>query len=415
MKTFIRDRQYYKFSLYGFFKNLRFFEQFLFLFFLEKGIDYVKIGLLYSIREITIILLEIPSGLIADAVGRRKTMIGAFALYIASFLIFYFSNHFGLMALAMVFFAFGDAFRSGVHKAMIFHYLKETGQDEHKVDYYGHTRSWSQRGSALSSLIAALAVFYSGSYRIIFIATVIPYLADMMLIWSYPAYLDGEIKPLEAESLKKKFSIVLSSFVLSFKNITMLKTLTNLSLYGGFYKAVKDYIQPVIMTFALSVPLFSGMAEKKKTALFVGLFYFAVYLLTARMSQSSGKFLRIFKKDAIRPMNITMTAGFVAGIVLGIFYNYHYLLWAIAGFLVIMMIENLRKPIGIALVADETDKRIMASVLSVQSQANSLFAALLAPLAGFFADKFGIGTALMLISLLLLLAFPLYWLKKKPS
>ncbi len=413
MERFIKDRQYYKFCLYGFFKNLRFFEQFLFLFFLEKGVEYVKIGLLYSLREVTIMLLEIPSGLVADAIGRRKTMIAAFGLYIASFLVFYFSNRFFSLAVAMFFFAFGDAFRSGVHKAMIFHYLKETGQSEHKVDYYGHTRSWSQRGSALSALIAATVVFYSGSYRIIFIASVVPYLTDMLLVWSYPAYLDGEIKALEAETLKKKFVLIFSSFWLSFKNFSMLKILTNLSLYGGFYKAVKDYIQPVIMTFALTVPLFAGMQEKKKTALFVGLFYFSVYLLTARMSRSSGRFLHLFKKNALKPMNLTLVSGFTTGMVLGICYDYGYLLWAVAGFLIIMMIENLRKPIGIALLAEETDKRIMASVLSVQSQANSLFAALLAPLAGIFADKFGIGQALLWVSVLLLALFPVYWLKAK--
>lgn len=410
----IKDRQYYKFSLYGFFKNLRFFEQFLILFFLEKGIDYVKIGLLYSLREIAIILLEIPSGLVADAVGRRKTMIGAFAMYIASFILFYFSNRFGLMVLAMLFFAFGDAFRSGVHKAMIFHYLEKTGQADQKVEYYGHTRSWSQTGSAISSLIAAFAVFYYGSYRIIFAATVIPYLLDMLLIGSYPHYLDGEIKPLEADSLKKKFRLVLMAVVQSIKEIKLLRTLSNLSLYTGYYKAVKDYLQPVIMTFALSAPLLTHTPwhAKQKTAVFVGVFYFFIYLLTAWMSRSSGRFNRLFKQ-ASHPMNSTIVAGLVAGVALGILYDWHLYFWAVTGFLVIMMIENLRKPIGIAFVAEQSDSRIMASVLSVESQAKSLFAAVIAPIVGFFADRFGPGTAIMLVSLLLLLVAPVYWLREK--
>ena len=409
----MKDRQYYKFSLYGFLKNLRFFEQFLILFFLEKGIDYVKIGLLYSIREITILILEIPSGLVADAVGRRKTMVGAFAMYIASFTIFYFSNHFGMMALAMLFFAFGDAFRSGVHKAMIFHYLEKTGQTNRKVEYYGHTRSWSQTGSAISSLIAAFAVFYYGSYRIIFAATVIPYLTDMLLILSYPHYLDGEIKPLEADSLKQKFRLVLVAVVQSVKEIKLLRTLSNLSLYTGYYKAVKDYLQPVIMTFALSVPLLTNTQwnAKQKTALFVGIFYFFIYLLTAWMSRSAGRFHRLFKQTS-KPMNSTMIVGLVAGVVLGIFYNQHLYFWAVVGFLFIMMIENLRKPIGIAYVAEQTDKRIMASVLSVESQAKSLFAAVIAPIAGFFADRVGPGKAVLIVSVLLLLLTPIYWLRK---
>ncbi len=411
MERLIKDRQYFKFGLYGFFKNLRFFENFLILFFLEKGIDYVKIGFLYSIREITIIVLEIPSGLIADAIGRRKTMIGAFILYITSFIIFYYSNHFGLLMISMLFFAFGDAFRSGVHKAMIFHYLKITGQAGQKVNYYGHTRSWSQTGSAISSLIAAFAVFYYGSYRIIFAATIVPYLFDMFLIISYPGYLDGEIKPLEAYTLKQKFGLVLSRFGQSFKNPVLLRSLTNLSLYTGYYKAIKDYLQPVIMAFALSVPLFSNMASKRKTALFVGLFYFVIYLLTAWMSRISGKFNNKFKHSAL-PMNITFITGLIAGIALGMLYDNSYFFAATFGFLIIMMIENLRKPIGIAYIANHSDKRISASILSAESQAKSLFAAIIAPVAGFFADRFNPGKAVLYVSILLLLLAPVYFLRK---
>lgn len=41
---FTKDLQFYKFSLYGFLKNLRFFEPFLYLFFLEQGLNFLQIG-----------------------------------------------------------------------------------------------------------------------------------------------------------------------------------------------------------------------------------------------------------------------------------------------------------------------------------------------------------------------------------
>ncbi len=412
MEKIDKNLQYYKFSLYGFFKNLRFFEHFLLLFFLEKGIDYIKIGMLYSVREVMIILLEIPSGLVADTLGRRKTLVSAFVLYISSFVVFYFSNHIGLMIFGMIMFAFGDAFRSGVNKAMIFHYLKKNGHSGQKINYYGHTRSWSQNGSAISSLIAGAAVFYYGSYRIIFVASIIPYLLDIVLILSYPAYLDSEIKPLENFSPNQKLKVVLSAFVKSFKDIQLLRTLTSLSLYTGYYKAVKDYLQPVIMAFALSVPFFTTLKDKQKTAFFVGVFYFFIYLLTASMSRNSGKFSDHFV-HACRPMNITIIFSFAIGITIGIFYNLHLFFFSIIGFLLIMMVENLRKPIGIALVSELSKNQAMASVLSVQSQANSLFAALFAPVIGFFADLYGPGTSIFLVSIFLVLMAPLYWLRSK--
>ena len=140
-QKFNKDLQYYKFCMYGFLKNLRFFEPFLILFFLEKGLSFFQIGTLYAIREITINILEIPTGIVADSLGRRRTMIFSFIAYIISFIIFYLSAKYLLFVIAILFFAFGDAFRTGTHKAMIFEYLKIKGWNDQKVHYYGHTRS----------------------------------------------------------------------------------------------------------------------------------------------------------------------------------------------------------------------------------------------------------------------------------
>lgn len=407
-----KNRQYYKFGLYGFLKNLRFYESFLILFFLEKGIDYLKIGLLYSIREITIILLEIPSGLIADILGRKKTLMVSFLFYIVSFIIFYFSNHFLLMAFAMMFFAIADAFRTGIHKAMIFQYLKSRGKSSQKTDYYGHTRSWSQTGSALSSLIAAFMVFYYGSYKIIFAASVIPYIFDFILISTYPSFLNGEIKHIDQSTLREKSKYIFKAFYQSFKELEFLRSLTSLSLYTGYYKAVKDYIQPIMMSMALTVPFFTNLGSKQKTALVVGVIYFFIYIFTAYVSRRSGRFMELYKCHA-KPMNLTLIIGFSAGIVSGLFYSAQLFWVSIIIFIFILMIENLRKPIGIAYVAELSQDEAMATVLSVQSQSQSLFTAIIALIVGITAQYAGVGVGISLATAFLLIFFPLYRMKER--
>ncbi len=67
-----------RFSLYGFLKNQRYFEPFIILFFLDKGLSFTQIGLLVGFRELAINLMEIPSGAIADLFGRRRSMILSF-------------------------------------------------------------------------------------------------------------------------------------------------------------------------------------------------------------------------------------------------------------------------------------------------------------------------------------------------
>jgi len=141
MPGFKKDLQYYKFCAYGFLKNLRFFEPFLILFFLEKEIGFLQIGVLYTIRELTRNIFEIPAGVAADVIGRRRTMISSFILYIASFLIYSISHSMPVLITATVVFGLGEAFRTGTHKAMIFDYLHKKGWSDYKVHYYGHTRS----------------------------------------------------------------------------------------------------------------------------------------------------------------------------------------------------------------------------------------------------------------------------------
>ncbi len=410
--TFTKNSQYYKFCFYGFFKNLRFFDAFLVLFFLEKGLDFLEIGLLYSIREIAIIVLEIPSGIIADALGRRRTLITSFFVYILSFLVFYFSNAFGALAVAMILFAYGDAFRTGVHKAMIYHYLHLNNWGGQKISYYGHTRSWSQMGSALSSLIAGILVFMSGEYRLIFLYSTLPYLLDMALVYSYPKILDGNKISGKRKAVGTHFRLVINSFIHSFSKKDLLISLNSLSLYTGFYRAVKDYIQPLIKAFALSIPLLSAYTDSQKTAVLIGLFYFIIYLATAWASRNSGKFTALFM-NAFKPMNISIIFGLSIGLMTGLFFLLGWYAFAVLGFLLLMMIENIRKPIGFSLVADNSKNEAMASVLSASSQAKSIYTALLAPLVGWIADLYSPGTSIVMVSVFLLLIFPLYILKSR--
>lgn len=410
--SYTKDLQYYKFCLYGFFKNLRFFDIFLMLFFLDKGISFLEIGLLYSTREIIILLMEIPSGIISDAMGRRRTLIASFLVYILSFVSFYFSDGLGSFFIAMILFAFADAFRSGIHKSMIFQYLKINNWSNHKVDYYGHTRSWSQSGSAISSLIAASFVFYFEKYDVIFIASVIPYLVNMALIYSYPVYLDGEIVKLSGNKIMQKFDLVITATLHTMRHFSFFKTLTNLTLYTGYYKAVKDYIQPLLKYVALSIPFLTFLNNEKKIAVITGVIYFFLYILTAISSKYSGAFTGFFSKNN-KPMNYTLLFGLLIGGITGLSYYIGLYILPIIGFVVIMVIENLRKPIGIGLIADISKDESMATTLSITSQAKSLIAAIVAPAIGWFADIYNPSMGIVIVSVILIIALPAYWLESE--
>ncbi|HAP43664.1 MAG: MFS transporter [Spirochaetes bacterium GWD1_61_31] len=395
-QKFEKNLQYYKFCAYGFLKDLRFYEPFLLLFFLEKGLTFLQIGGLYAAREILINLMEIPSGLVADVLGRRRTMVASFLAYIVSFLLFYFSQTWWLLLLAMLCYAFGDAFRTGTHKAMIFDYLKSRGWQRLKTHYYGHTRAWSQRGAAVSAMIAAALVFWRGSYAPVFLFTIIPYVLDLLLILSYPAALDGRREG-RAPHLADEFTAVFRSLLTSLRQPATLRAIANQALYTGYYKACKDYLQPMLKALALGLPFLLAMSGQERTAILSGLVYSALYFLTAGAARLSGRFADHFPSLA-RPLNLTLFTGIGLGLLSGVAYWLGLSLPAIILYAGIYLIENLRKPMGIAYVSERMNQDSLAAALSVESQAETLFAAGLALLLGLFSQLFGPGRGLLLLS-----------------
>ncbi len=409
--------QLYKFSAYGFLKNLRFFDAFILLFFRQQGITFLQIGTLISIREISIMILEIPTGIIADCYGRRNSMIFSFISYILSFSIFFFFPKFGSYAIAMVLFGMGEAFRSGTHKAMILEYLKQKNITHLKVEYYGFTRSWSQMGSALAVLIAGAIVIYSGEYRFIFLGSIIPYFFALFLMISYPKELDGFIEKKKHPNLIKEVIINIGDtardFISIFKNPKLRKALFNSTLFDGLFKTVKDYIQPILKAFALAAPIFLFFKDKRDTII-IAVVYFLLFLLTSFASRNAQRFRNKFR-SLTGAINWSFAVGLIFVLLAGIFYFQNILSVTIICFILLYIFQNIRRPLNVAFISEIIPSRVMASGLSAESQLKTIIIAVFSPLMGLMADKFGIGIALIILTSLTLLLFPLIKVIKKRS
>jgi MFS family permease len=404
------NKMMHRFSLYGFLKNLKFFDPFLILFFREAGLPFLHIGILIAVRDISTNILEIPTGIYADAFGRRKSMVLSFISYIFSFLLFFaFLNYYAFLG-AMILFGLGEAFRSGTHKAMILEYLRIHNKESQKVTYYGTTRAASELGSAISSLIAAGLVFYSGSYRYIFAAAVIPYMINVINLAMYPPELDGEIYT-NKKPVKQQLTQTLNDFIKIFKSFIAMKAIINSSLFKAYFKVTKDYLQPILKVYALSLPVLMGLEETKRISITVGIVYFGIYLCTSYSSKSSARITSTFK-DMTSAVNVTYVAGGVLLVLAGITTAYKTELLAIAAFLFFYMLYNVRRPMTVSYVSDQISHRTMASGLSVESQVTTLFQAGIAVVIGALADAYGVGIALLVMGVLMVGGYPLIKVKE---
>ncbi len=407
MDRAVKDLQYWKFSAYGFLKNLRFFDPFIVLFFLETGLKFLEIGILISFRAIVINILEIPSGVLADAFGRRKSMLVSFAAYIISFIIFFFSTTFYTHLSAMLFFAVGEAFRSGTHKALILEYLKQKEILDIKVHYYGHTRSWSQMGSAVSAVLAGIIVYFSPGYRFVFIFSVVPYIMGLFLIWSYPSGLDfsESVNYNEKINYKERIKKTLKDILLMVKGKLSRRVIINTSISAAVFKSIKDYLQPVLLTLVIGLQILSKYDDTKKISILSAGVYFILYFITSYASKLSGNFAAKFKNNE-SSLNFSFILGIIFIFTIGILMYSGMSIFAVVVFIFFYVLQNVRKPVAVGVLSSQIPSSAMASGLSVESQFKTVLIAVFAPILGYLMDTLGLGTTFIILAAFLGLLYP---------
>ena len=107
-------------------------------------------------------------------------------------------------------------------------------------------------------------------------------------------------------------------------------------------------------------------------------------------------------------MNLTFAAGIGLLVLSGAAAWRHWEGVAIAAFLGVFVLQNLRRPFVVSYLADCVEHRAMASGLSVEVQIRTILTAGLAPLMGWLADRAGIGIALLCMSVLVLAVWPAF-------
>lgn len=372
-----------RFSLYGFLKNQRYFEPFIILFFLDKGLSFTQIGILIGFRELAINFMETPSGAVADLFGRRRSMMLSFVCYITSFAVFGFSQAYWHLFIAMFFFAVGEAFRTGTHKAMIFTWLRNRGRTDEKTQVYGYTRSWAQIGSAVSVVLAVVFVFWTNTYSYVFFFAIVPYFLGLVNFMFYPKELEGQ--PEEGADLRSVLRHLWGCLRDSVCVRHMRRLMVESMGFEGIYKAVEDYIQPVVKSLALAIPLFMWMSDQRRSAILIGIVYVIIYLAAAWASRNAHRLSKFAggEEGGSRLLWWVVLVLYL-GLIPLLYFQYYYV--AVAGFIVLALIQNLWGPMIVSRFDAFATESRGATVLSIRSQAKAVSTMIIAPIFGVAVD-----------------------------
>lgn len=124
------------------------------LFYQDNGMGMHEIFILKSIYSLAIVVLELPSGWLADVWGRRKTLLLGAVLGSAGFLMYSFSYGFWAFVAAEIVLGAGHSFVSGADSAMLYESLKADKKSDRYVKHEGRITSAGNFAEALAGIAA---------------------------------------------------------------------------------------------------------------------------------------------------------------------------------------------------------------------------------------------------------------------
>lgn len=169
---------------FAFFKDFSFFSAVLVPFFTQwGGISLFQVQLLQSWFSLWVFILEVPTGAVADKIGRKHSIALGSLIVALAVLIYGSWPSFGIFLLAEFLFAIGYAFTSGADQALLYDTLKEEGKQSESKKILGKAESWHLLGILSAAALGSLLASRFG-LNAPMLASAIPFFIAALIGWS---------------------------------------------------------------------------------------------------------------------------------------------------------------------------------------------------------------------------------------
>ncbi len=129
---------------------------------LARGLTLVQISLIESIMIFTIFLMEVPTGVLADRVGRKWSIFASTLLLMSGEVIFIFARSFEWYIFIALLTGTGFAFASGAVEALVYDSLPEEGREEAMKRAMGRLGFYAQIAFVIAPIIGGLIIGDAG-------------------------------------------------------------------------------------------------------------------------------------------------------------------------------------------------------------------------------------------------------------
>ncbi len=206
----------------------------------ETGISPLELSTLFVIWAGTALVLEVPSGTLADLYSRKWLLVISNLLKASAFVVWLFEPHFAGFAIGFVLWGTGSSLASGTSEALLFDTLTARGDPDAFARIYG-------RGVAANGLGVATALFLggylaeSGFLLPLALSAIAPALAAMVVLTTFtevrvrtartPSFASTVVSGLRAAASDRWVAFAIGAF----------------AVFVGTYGTLEEYVGPFLV------------------------------------------------------------------------------------------------------------------------------------------------------------------------
>jgi MFS family permease len=128
----------------------------LILYYTANGLNSTQIFTIQAIFHLGVLLLEVPSGYLADVIGRKRTLVFGALFYPLGVAVYTLGRSFAAFVLAELAWAVSVSMRSGCDSALLFDSLRQLRREKEYKRFEGCCALFARSGTALSSVVGGM-------------------------------------------------------------------------------------------------------------------------------------------------------------------------------------------------------------------------------------------------------------------
>lgn len=350
------------------------------------GLNLAEIGVIEGIYHATSIICEIPSGAVADLLGRKRSMALSRACIAVSCVVMLFSSSFWWFAAGFVVQALGNNLNSGSEEALVYDSMKCIGQEEGYLKVCGRLDVVIEVSQGIATVLGGVLAEYSyfWCYSACLVIALLAFVPVLFMEEAPGEALAGKGSAVW-EAVKQHFKV--SGQILK-SDIRILKIII-------YYSVV---FAAEMLLFFYSQQYYFGLGYSKISISLIMLAVGGASCLGAALSE------KMFRKWGQK----TVLAAAAAIAFALIFYGFRNMWLSVAVFAMAGFFNSVLYPIKSDALNQLIPSGQRATLISVDSMCFSVAMIVMFPAAGAMADIWGLAAVLAGIGLVLL-AFAVCW------